>query len=139
MNYCTISFLTHHLEINVEKMYAQGILSSKLRVTCARTARKAPGVTVHQLLFHVQVTGGYYADVEAECQLFHVCVQVSDYEVRRRNLCLLPCAFYLLPPIYFLLTPYNLLFLCNFLPFSSFLLIFYYLIFFVHYMYKSVI
>ncbi len=27
------------------------------------------------------MTGGYYADVEAECQLFHVCVQVSDYEV----------------------------------------------------------
>ena len=29
------------------------------------------------------MTGGYYADVEAECQLFHVCVQVSDYEVRQ--------------------------------------------------------
>jgi len=27
-----------------------------------------------------KVTGGYYADVEAHCQLFHVCVQVSDYE-----------------------------------------------------------
>ena len=29
-----------------------------------------------------QVTGGYYADMEADCQLFHVCVQVSEYEVR---------------------------------------------------------
>lgn len=29
-----------------------------------------------------KVTGGYYADVEADCQLFHVCVQVSEYEVR---------------------------------------------------------
>lgn len=28
-----------------------------------------------------KVTGGYYADVEADCQLFHVCVQVSEYEV----------------------------------------------------------
>jgi len=27
-----------------------------------------------------KVTGGYYADVEADCQLFHVCVQVSEYE-----------------------------------------------------------
>lgn len=27
--------------------------------------------------------GGYYADQEADCQLFHVCVQVSEYEVRR--------------------------------------------------------
>ena len=27
------------------------------------------------------MTGGYYADVDADCQLFHVCVQVSDYEV----------------------------------------------------------
>jgi hypothetical protein len=26
------------------------------------------------------VTGGYYADLEADCQLFHVCVQVSEYE-----------------------------------------------------------
>ena len=25
--------------------------------------------------------GGYYADQEADCQLFHVCVQVSEYEV----------------------------------------------------------
>ena len=30
-----------------------------------------------------KITGGYYADAEAECQLFHVCVQVSEYEVRR--------------------------------------------------------
>ena len=30
-----------------------------------------------------KVTGGYYADVEADCQLFHVCVQVSEYEVSR--------------------------------------------------------
>ena len=29
-----------------------------------------------------QVSGSYYADVEASCQLFHVCVQVSEYEVR---------------------------------------------------------
>ena len=29
-----------------------------------------------------KITGGYYADAEAECQLFHVCVQVSEYEVR---------------------------------------------------------
>ena len=29
-----------------------------------------------------KVTGGYYADIEADCQLFHVCVQVSEYEVR---------------------------------------------------------
>ena len=28
-----------------------------------------------------KVTGGYYADVEADCQLFHVCVQVSEFEV----------------------------------------------------------
>ena len=28
-----------------------------------------------------KITGGYYADAEAECQLFHVCVQVSEYEV----------------------------------------------------------
>ena len=28
-----------------------------------------------------KITGGYYADVEGDCQLFHVCVQVSDYEV----------------------------------------------------------
>lgn len=27
-----------------------------------------------------KVTGGYYADLEADCQLFHVCVQVSEYE-----------------------------------------------------------
>jgi len=27
-----------------------------------------------------KVTGGYYADMEADCQLFHVCVQVSEYE-----------------------------------------------------------
>ena len=33
-----------------------------------------------------KVTGGYYADVEADCQLFHVCVQVSEYEVRYRRL-----------------------------------------------------
>ena len=32
-----------------------------------------------------KVTGGYYADVEADCQLFHVCVQVSEYEVRYRT------------------------------------------------------
>ena len=30
-----------------------------------------------------KITGGYYADAEAECQLFHVCVQVSEYEVRQ--------------------------------------------------------
>ena len=29
-----------------------------------------------------KITGGYYADQEADCQLFHVCVQVSEYEVR---------------------------------------------------------
>ena len=29
-----------------------------------------------------KITGGYYADLEADCQLFHVCVQVSEYEVR---------------------------------------------------------
>ena len=28
-----------------------------------------------------KITGGYYADPEAACQLFHVCVQVSEYEV----------------------------------------------------------
>ena len=28
-----------------------------------------------------KITGGYYADIEAECQLFHVCVQVSEFEV----------------------------------------------------------
>ena len=28
-----------------------------------------------------KITGGYYADPEADCQLFHVCVQVSEYEV----------------------------------------------------------
>lgn len=28
-----------------------------------------------------KITGGYYADAEASCQLFHVCVQVSEYEV----------------------------------------------------------
>jgi len=27
-----------------------------------------------------KVSGSYYADVEASCQLFHVCVQVSEYE-----------------------------------------------------------
>nr|XP_040579899.1 myb-like protein P [Lepeophtheirus salmonis] len=27
-----------------------------------------------------KITGGYYADVEADCQLFHVCVQVSEFE-----------------------------------------------------------
>ena len=31
-----------------------------------------------------KITGGYYADQEADCQLFHVCVQVSEYEVRIR-------------------------------------------------------
>jgi hypothetical protein len=31
-----------------------------------------------------QVSGSYYADVEADCQLFHVCVQVSDFEVSFR-------------------------------------------------------
>ena len=30
-----------------------------------------------------KITGGYYADQEADCQLFHVCVQVSEYEVRK--------------------------------------------------------
>jgi hypothetical protein len=30
----------------------------------------------------MQITGGYYADLEADCQLFHVCVQVSEFEVR---------------------------------------------------------
>ena len=30
-----------------------------------------------------KITGGYYADLEADCQLFHVCVQVSEYEVRK--------------------------------------------------------
>ena len=29
-----------------------------------------------------KITGGYYADLEADCQLFHVCVQVSEYEVK---------------------------------------------------------
>lgn len=29
-----------------------------------------------------KVSGSYYADVEASCQLFHVCVQVSELEVR---------------------------------------------------------
>ncbi len=28
-----------------------------------------------------KITGGYYADAEAECQMFHVCVQISEYEV----------------------------------------------------------
>lgn len=28
-----------------------------------------------------KVSGSYYADVEASCQLFHVCVQVSELEV----------------------------------------------------------
>ena len=28
-----------------------------------------------------KITGGYYADLEADCQLFHVCVQVSEIEV----------------------------------------------------------
>ena len=32
--------------------------------------------------FYVKVSGSYYADVEASCQLFHVCVQVSEYEVK---------------------------------------------------------
>ena len=32
-----------------------------------------------------KVTGGYYADLEAHCQLFHVCVQVSDYEVSNQD------------------------------------------------------
>ena len=31
------------------------------------------------------VEGGYYADPEAVCQLFHVCVQVSEYEVRKQE------------------------------------------------------
>ena len=35
-----------------------------------------------------KITGGYYADLEADCQLFHVCVQVSEYEVRRLYLML---------------------------------------------------
>ena len=35
-----------------------------------------------------KITGGYYADLEADCQLFHVCVQVSEYEVRRLYLVL---------------------------------------------------
>ena len=30
-----------------------------------------------------KITGGYYADLEADCQLFHVCVQVSEFEVRK--------------------------------------------------------
>ena len=34
-----------------------------------------------------KVTGGYYADVEADCQLFHVCVQVSEYEVSEHEHC----------------------------------------------------
>jgi hypothetical protein len=29
-----------------------------------------------------KITGGYYADLEADCQLFHVCVQVSELEVK---------------------------------------------------------
>lgn len=33
-----------------------------------------------------KITGGYYADVEAECQLFHVCLQVGDYEVQNDDL-----------------------------------------------------
>ena len=32
-----------------------------------------------------KITGGYYADLEADCQLFHVCVQVSEYEVRKQE------------------------------------------------------
>ena len=28
-----------------------------------------------------KVSGSYYTDIEADCQLFHVCVQVSEYEV----------------------------------------------------------
>ena len=34
-----------------------------------------------------KITGGYYADLEADCQLFHVCVQVSELEVGL-NICL---------------------------------------------------
>ena len=33
-----------------------------------------------------KITGGYYADLEADCQLFHVCVQVSEFEVRSQLL-----------------------------------------------------
>ncbi|KAK8722773.1 hypothetical protein OTU49_012031, partial [Cherax quadricarinatus] len=29
-----------------------------------------------------KATGGYYADPEASCQMFHVCVRVSDEEIR---------------------------------------------------------
>ena len=32
-----------------------------------------------------KITGGYYADPEAACQLFHVCVQVSEYEVGQQQ------------------------------------------------------
>lgn len=32
-----------------------------------------------------KVSGSYYADVEASCQLFHVCVQVSELEVKQSS------------------------------------------------------
>ncbi len=34
-----------------------------------------------------KITGGYYADAQAECQMFHVCVQVSEYEVSEAAWC----------------------------------------------------
>ena len=39
-------------------------------------------IAIDSHYYYLQVTGGYYADMEADCQLFHVCVQVSEYEVR---------------------------------------------------------
>ena len=36
-----------------------------------------------------KVSGSYYADVEASCQLFHVCVQVSELEVKHDVVCLM--------------------------------------------------
>ena len=36
-----------------------------------------------------KVSGSYYADVEASCQLFHVCVQVSELEVKQDIVCLI--------------------------------------------------
>jgi len=39
-----------------------------------------------------KITGGYYADAEAECQMFHVCVQVSEYEVSLTRVRFFPLA-----------------------------------------------
>ncbi len=58
-----------------------------LSAGCA-TAQKQPpnyspdGLPETSFTCEDRITGGYYADAEAECQLFHVCVQVSEYEVR---------------------------------------------------------